>query len=250
MSAAVYVYGVVRAEARPRLAATGIEGGASGRVEHGALAAVVGEAPAGDVRASRRNLLAHSAVLQEVVDGRCDVLPMRFGTVLPDADAVRDGLLAAHADSLLAELEALTGLVELDITVSCPNDELVQALVAGDAALADAARRLRDGSYHERLELGERIAGAVNGARDQATHRLLGAVRGLAAACDVGEPAHEDMLANVAFLVARSGLEAFDAAVEELGARLRAPMRARCVGPLAPYRFADVPLAEETGAWA
>jgi hypothetical protein len=215
-------------------------------VEHGALAAVVGDAPPDEVRASRRNLMAHSTVLQEIVSAGCDVLPVRFGTVLPDLGV----LLGAHADTLRVELENIAGLVELDVTLSCPNDELVQALLAGDGALSDAARRLRDGTPADRMELGERIAGAIDDARDQSVRRLLDALGDIAVVADIGPPAHEDMLANVAFLVARSRHEAFDAAVDELGTRLRAPMRARCVGPLPPYRFSDVPLAEEAGTWA
>src|SRR4051794_23773881 len=148
MSEAVYVYGVVRAQARPRLAAAGVEDARPRIVEHGELAAVVGDAPPGEVRAKRRNLPAHSTGLQEIVNAGCDVLPVRFGTVLPDVGV----LLGAHADTLRVELENLAGLVELDVTLSCPHDELVRAVIAGDDALADAARRLRDGSPADRME--------------------------------------------------------------------------------------------------
>src|SRR4051812_14610457 len=96
----VYVYGVVRARARPPLAAAGVEGARPRVVEHGELAAVVGDAPPGEVRARRRNLMAHSAVLQEIVSTGCDVLPVRFGTVLPDLGV----LLGVHADTLRVEL--------------------------------------------------------------------------------------------------------------------------------------------------
>jgi gas vesicle protein GvpL/GvpF len=245
----VYVYGVMRADARPRLQVRGVEGQAARRLAHGDLAALVGEAGEGEVRASRRNLMGHTAVLKEVVAASCDVLPMRFGTVLPDEDAVREELLGAHAGPLAAELDTLAGLVELDITVSCPSDDLVRLLVQGDTALADAARRLRDGSYGDRIELGERIAGAVAGARERITGRVLDALADVAGAADAGEPAHEDMVANVAVLVAWPKLAAFDDAIERLAAELGEPLRVRCVGPLPPYRFAEVPLGRE-GAWA
>jgi hypothetical protein len=245
----VYVYGVMRADARPRLRVRGVEGRVARRLVHGDLAALVADADEGEVRASRRNLMGHTAVLKEVVAASCDVLPMRFGTVLPDARAVREDLLAVHAEPLAAELEALAGLVELDVTVSCPGDDLLRGLFANSAALADAARRLRHGTYHERLELGERVAAELAATRERTVGRVLGSAGELAVAADVGEPAHEDMLANVGFLVARSRRAEFDAAVDRLGARLGEPMRVRCVGPLPPYRFADVPLTRE-GAWA
>ena len=66
----------------------------------------------------------------------------------------------------------------------------------------------------------------------------------------VSEPRHEDMLANVAFLVERGRRRAFDAALEELGALFGDEARVRCVGPLPPYRFVEVMLEPEAGAWA
>jgi hypothetical protein len=245
----VYVYGVLRADARPRLRVRGVEGQVARRLAHGGLAALIGDAGEGEIRASRRNLLGHSAVLKEVVAAPCDVLPMRFGTVLPDEDAVREELLTAHAEALTAELDTLAGLVELDVTVSCPSDDLVRLLVENDRALGDAARKLRDGSYQERIELGERVAAAVEDARRRVTGRVLDALAAVASAADAGEPAHEDMVANVAVLVQWPKMAAFDDAIERLAAELGEPLRVRCVGPLPPYRFADVPLGRE-GAWA
>jgi Gas vesicle synthesis protein GvpL/GvpF len=133
--------------------------------------------------------------------------------------------------------------------VSCHSDELVRALVENDRALADAARRLRDGTYHDRIELGERVAGAVEAARGRVAGRVLDALADVASAAEAGDPAHEDMVANVAVLVPWPKLAAFDDAIERLAAELGEPLRVRCVGPLPPYRFADVPLGRE-GAWA
>ena len=97
-SGGTYVYGVWRAEASmPPSPPAGIEDRPVFAIECGPLAALASEAPAGPVRASRRNLLAHSGVLQAAV-GRACVLPMRFGVVLPDSDAVESELLRARED--------------------------------------------------------------------------------------------------------------------------------------------------------
>src|SRR5947199_2380 len=83
----------------------------------GTRPALVGDGPGDRARPSRRNVMAHTTVLQEVVAAGADVLPMQFGVVMPDGDAVRDELLGAHGETLAAQLDALAGRVELDVTV-------------------------------------------------------------------------------------------------------------------------------------
>src|SRR3954454_12470642 len=107
----MYVYGVLRADEGLRLPSEGVAGRPVTCVSHGDLAALVSDLRE-RVRPSRRNVMAHSEVLQALV-AQNDVLPMQFGVVMPDADAVRDELLVAHGDDLRAELDALTGCVEL-----------------------------------------------------------------------------------------------------------------------------------------
>src|SRR4051812_48014964 len=94
-----YVYGVIAAGAGLRPPADGVDDQPVELVEHGELVALVSDAPRVPVRANRRNLMAHSRVLQSVIGERC-VLPMRFGVVMPDRGAVEEELLAQNADWL------------------------------------------------------------------------------------------------------------------------------------------------------
>jgi hypothetical protein len=66
----------------------------------------------------------------------------------------------------------------------------------------------------------------------------------------VEEPRHEDMLANVAFLVERRRLGAFDDALDRLGNVLGRSKRVRRLGPLPAYRFVELVLDQEVGAWS
>ena len=54
----------------------------------GSLAALVSDVPPGPVAQTRRNMVAHTSVLERAI-ARTDVLPLRFGTVAPDADRLR-----------------------------------------------------------------------------------------------------------------------------------------------------------------
>ena len=91
-----YVYCIVR-EADvvpdPHADVAGVDGAAVSIVGGAGLAAIVSAVAAADVQPRRADVLAHAAVLDAVVGTR-DVLPLRFGTVLADEDAVVVELLS------------------------------------------------------------------------------------------------------------------------------------------------------------
>src|SRR4051794_12310892 len=160
----MYVYGVLASDARLRLPSEGVGGRPVGRIEHEGLAALVSDGVEVPVRPSRRNVMAHSTVLQEAVT-QTDVLPMRFGVVLPDEAAVRDELLAAHHDALAAELAACGGCVELSVTVTCPEEALLRAILAADSSLLTARGKVDAGGMQARIAFGEQVARAVEAER-------------------------------------------------------------------------------------
>src|SRR3954462_6623418 len=137
-----YVYGVIGAGAAGwRPPAEGVDDQPGELVELDGLAALVSEAPRVPVRANRRNLMAHSRVLQSVIGERC-VLPMRFGVVMPDRAAVAEELLAQSGDWLAAQLRVFETYVELDVRALCPEEDLLRAVVKERPQLAELRERL------------------------------------------------------------------------------------------------------------
>lgn len=248
-----YVYGVVRAASTPPPSAEGVDGQAVEVVHEGELAALVSDAPAVPVKASRRNLLAHSRVLQEVADERC-VLPMRFGVVMPGRAVVREELLGLHAAALRAQLDELDGLVELDVRAMADEDGLLRAAIAGRPDIERMRAQLEgkplEATYYERIQLGEAVAQAVGNVREAVAARVVAELEPLAEAAQRSDPQHEHVLATLAFLVDRERVKKFDAAVERLGAELGPDVHLRYVGPLPPHSFVDLGTELEAGAWA
>src|SRR4051794_26302542 len=211
-----YVYGVTRAGATERSPGEGIDGQIVEVATHDGLAALVSDAPKVPVKASRRNLMAHSRVLQSVIAETC-VLPMSFGLVMPGREAVETELLGANAEGLLEHLRTLEPYVELDVRGLCAEHELLQAVVAEHRDIARLRSRIEgrpvESTYHESIRLGEMVAHAVAEKRIQIAERILARLEPLAAAVEPGDLLHDQMVANLAFLVERGRVDEFDAAV-------------------------------------
>src|SRR2546423_1154323 len=180
-----YVYGVTRASAGWRPSFEGVDEQPVEVVAKGELAGLVSDAPSVPVKTSRRNLMAHSQVLQQVIAERC-VLPMRFGVVMPDRAAVEEELLAANGERLEAQLRAFEPFVELDVRALCPEERLLRMVVTGRADLAELREAIRGrpgvATYYDRIRLGELVAQAVAEKREEAAGRIGAAPRPLAGA--------------------------------------------------------------------
>lgn len=232
-----YVYGFTRAT--HRLAVNGLRGVGSQplRVLSGSgLAAVVSDAPEG-LRAKRRDLEAHEAVL-DALTAAGTVLPMRFGTVAPrDVAVVTE--LEANAPRYRQLLAKLAGCVELNVKASHREDAVLGELLQRDRALRERNQALRTrggGSYDERVEFGEAVAAALAERRAQDASVVVAALRPHASQISVG-PDVDGSFVNVSFLVTDSDRTRFDASVSELGRELAGIADVRCYGPLPPYSF-------------
>ncbi|MFI9645254.1 GvpL/GvpF family gas vesicle protein [Streptomyces sp. NPDC052040] len=246
-----YVYGIAAAS-HPSLP-DGIGGvGDPARpvrvVTRGELAAIVSDAPEG-LRPKRRDLLAHQSVLSEAAAGG-SVLPMRFGSVAADDEAVA-GVLTERVDHYLERLDALGGKIEYNVKASHDQDAVLHRVMAENPdirALAEANRAAGGGSHEDRLRLGEMVAGAVQGREGQDASAVRDSLEPLAEAVSVG-PDSTGWLANVSFLVDRDASASFLDAVEEVR-KAHPHLDVRVNGPLPPYSFVEPGPAEPAAAAA
>jgi hypothetical protein len=201
------------------------------------------------VRVRRDALLAHSEVLHVAME-HGPVLPLRFGVVMDDDDAVREELLAPNATALASRLEALDGTAEFQLKVTFDSDRVLSSILASDGPLADIAARVRSlpgaAGHFDRIRLGELISQRIQTRAETVEAELIGALEPLAVAVSRGQRQHEWMALNAAFLVDDSHRGEFDAAVDRLNAAHAGDLQFRVIGPLAPHSFADQ--AWEAGA--
>ncbi|MEU5364069.1 GvpL/GvpF family gas vesicle protein [Streptomyces sp. NPDC005925] len=238
--AGLYVYAVVRAQTVVSREWAGVGGPPLPlrTVGAGPVAAVVSAVPA-QLRARRRDLLAHQELLTRLAESG-PVLPVRFGMVAPDEDTLRARLAAAQAGHLAA-LDRVDGHIEMNVKALPAHDSLA-ALVAGDATV----RRLREETrrrpgYEASVRLGEAVASALSRRAGQAGRRALRELAPMSRAT-AGGPEVAGCALNVSFLVARADSDRFRVTAERFASAHRDHVELRLAGPLPCYSF--VPTGE------
>src|SRR5262245_7991989 len=116
----LYVYAITEAEASPA-PLEGLRGHATHGIDDLPLRAIVSELGEANAEFTEDDMWGHEAVVEAVME-MGPVLPMRFGTALPDERSVRS-LLAERRDDLIAGLERVRGAVELGVRAVVPEDD-------------------------------------------------------------------------------------------------------------------------------
>jgi hypothetical protein len=211
-------------------------------VVHEDLAALTSAVEGEPVRLRREAVTSHSDVLQRALE-RGPVLPMRFGTVVPDADTLKRDLLAARREQMRARLDELAGKAEFRLKVTYKEEPMLRSILAQDPALKRSAEAIRglpaEASHFQRVGLGERITLAVQARRDSDAQQLLSELASLAVAVEVGALQQPEMALNASFLVSDEMRDRFDQTVERLASERAQLTEFKLIGPLPAHSFAD-----------
>ena len=236
---ALYLYGIVRAgdELPPGL--RGVAGETVQLLKEGLLGAVVSDLPDVAYEARREDLVAHSDVLQAVV-ASAGVLPMGFGTVFGSPAELSDTFLRPNEDALVRMLDAMDGLVEIQVRAEYDADLVARDIATSDRSVRKLQARVRSrGDVESKIELGRHFAGVLDRRRYADGSALVDRLGAVARASSVGDTPGEYGVLRASFLVARNDLARFDEEAEEAVASLGGHVAIRCVGPLPPYSFVD-----------
>ena len=245
-----YIYCVTRAQALDTpgsdaqvLDVPGLGGEPVRAVKYSDLAAVVSDSPFDDYDVTRENLTTHEQVVERVMQ-QADVLPVSFGTVATDDQAVQQVLLEAAAKDLHQALDVVHGRFELWVKVIWEKDRLFAELSAEDESIRalhdQIAAATPEETYDERTQLGELISTGIERKRDQEAAAVLSALHPLAADVRVNENYADLMVLNASFLVDKQQIPAFEDRVRTLGQEQAGRLIVQYTGPLPPYNFVSI----------
>jgi len=242
-----YVYCVIRSPKPRQFATLGI--GERGDIVHTVhfdnLAAVVSDSPIIEYEQSRRNMMAHTLVLEEVMQ-ELIILPVRFGTVapVPSEEAIRERVLKRRFGELHGLLQHMEGRVELGLKAFWYEGVIFQEIVAENLSI----QRLRDSlngrrpeeTYYERIRLGEMVEKAMDNKRVEDSERILDRLRPLVHRTRKNDIITDRMVLNSAFLLDAPAQPEFDAAVQSLDDEMGKRLIFKYVGPVPPYNFVEL----------
>ncbi|MBC3990344.1 GvpL/GvpF family gas vesicle protein [Streptomyces sp. AC563] len=233
-----YVYAITPADHPLRLEGLHGVGEPAGELrvlKTDALGAVVSDAPE-NLRAKRRDLMAHQSVLSRLLD-EGTALPMRFGLVGPDDSQVL-AALDERRDEYGKRLKEIDGCVEYHVKVSRDEADMLREIVAESAEIRELneVTRERPEAHTERLRLGELISREVRTRQDAVAESVVTHLAPVGLGHRVGSATASHFL-NVSFLVKRDEAAAFARAVDEEVERQGAGYVVSLHGPLPPYSF-------------
>lgn len=239
----VYVYGIVPGDVElvPETPGVGDPPGDVTLVRHGDIAAVVSEIDVTRPLGRPEDLTLHEQLLDATAAADIPVLPMRFGAVVNDEQAVTDELLAEYHDLFADALKELEGRAEFIVLGRYVEDAVLTEVLSENtvaASLRDQIHDMPEDSSHDlRIRLGDLVNAAVEAKRRVDTGRAIDGLTPHSAASAVRPPSHEQDAVHAAFLVELSKEKEFEEAVERLAHDWEGRVQLCLSGPLAPYDF-------------
>ncbi|GII87473.1 gas vesicle protein [Sphaerisporangium siamense] len=239
---ASYVYGILPADVEfdPEERGVGDPPGKIGLVRHEDIAALVSDLHPTGPLGRPADLMAHQRLLDDVA-AEVPVLPLRFGAVMENREAVARELLAPHLDEFRAALERLEGHAQFVVKARYEEGALLREVLQEQPEAARLREEIRglpeDATWDARIRLGEIINEAVEAKREADSRALAEGLAPHCAAVVIRDPTHEEDAAHLACLVDSDRQQEFEEALEEFAARWEGRVTLRLLGPQAAYDF-------------
>lgn len=244
-----YVYGIVPADVTENPDARGV-GDPPRRVtvvRHGDVAALVSEVDLTRPLGTPEDMLAHKTLLDDA-SAEVPVLPMRFGGVVSDPEAVTAELLEPHHDEFADILQQISGRAQYVLSGRYDESAVLSEILAENPEAASLQQEIRGQdevvTRPARMRLGEIIGQAVEASREADNAKAVKAVESVCESIVIREPSHEFGSAHLALLVDRDRQGELEQAYDGLAREWEGRVHLRLLGPMAPYDFVASPATE------
>jgi len=239
----LYLYGILPTPGPAALAIEGLDRQPVAIAQLDGFAFLYSPASQPKYLASRRNLLAHERVLEEVMQqGWRTVLPLQFGMVVEDWQAVSDQLSRPHGAELAGLLARLEGRREVSVKVFWDEEAELERLLAEQPVLRERRDALvgRTLNMDEVIGIGQAIEAGMAARRDAVIGAFRDALGELAFATVENDPLMAGMIFNAAYLIPWEAEPEFGVRVEALDRRFEERLRIRYNNFTAPFNFAQL----------
>jgi hypothetical protein len=184
------------------------------------------------------SVLSHQEVNRRIFASRT-VVPVRFGTVADDSIQVKELLKKIYLQIRVA-LKRLEGKMELAVRASWDLHAVIQE-VKGEITIENAGAT----DLEEKIAVGRRLFEAVEKRKRSIIDTIHHGLYPLAVDFSVGSMREsEELIFDCSYLVRRGKETSFDEAVNCIASRYEGTITFKCIGPLPPYSFARLEIAQ------
>lgn len=186
-------------------------------------------------------LLSHQRVLEEMMS-YLPILPVKFGTVLPDVSRV-ERLLEQGEAVFRATFEELAGRVQMEIVVLWDLPDVFQQIAQEDAIVkmkAQVAGRSERETVKDRIVLGQLVQMSLEQRRKTVQQPIIQSLAAIVSDIVINGLMDDSMVLNVAVLLDERKRAELDDLLDWLDGQFGGKYTFRRVGPLPPYSFATV----------
>jgi hypothetical protein len=240
--AGYYIYAIVPDLGACGLGPVGLDEAQVYTVGDGKVAAVVSDLSQPKVRPQRRNMAAHQGVLKRLLQ---DVtpLPAAFGMVADD-DAAIARILKDNRAAFLDQLHRVKNRVEMGLRMTWDVPNIFEYLVGAHVELQE----LRDDFFHDgpnltqdqMITLGRSFERLLEQDREEYTEQAESVLKSCCREIKRNKVRTEKEIMNLACLVDRKDIEAFEQAVLQAARPFDNNYAFDFNGPWAPHNFVDL----------
>jgi len=131
-----YLYAIIEASVERTFGPIGMDGSDVYLIVEGKAAAVVSNVPNKKIRPQRKNIAAHHAVLNKIME-EMTPLPMAFGIIADGERAIRK-ILADNRDIFQEQFTTVAGKVEMGMRISYDVPNIFEYFISTDPELRAA----------------------------------------------------------------------------------------------------------------
>lgn len=226
----------------------GLESATVYAIDHDGLRAVVSDTASPRLRPERRNITTHQSVLHHLMEEKT-VLPMRFGVIARNADAVR-ALLKTNKHRIKEQLERVNGRVEMGLRVSWDIANIYEYFIATHPVLRQARdeilSRTDNVRREQKIDLGRLYESLRNAERKECTEKVTEVLFDYCVEIIENPVKKEKEVMNLACLVDRKKLDEFARGVFAASKRFDNTFLFDYSGPWAPHNFVTLDLRPPT----
>jgi hypothetical protein len=212
------------------------------------LSMVVSNHPMAGCTASRKNLIAHQRVIEQMMQEYHSVLPVKFGTIAASADEVRS-LLSRRRREFQDRLRQMDHKVELGVKGVWRDMSAVYAeLLHKNPALKrrkEALKKNGSRNRQEKVKLGCLVKEALEARKQRQTEEIIDRLRPSSYEHRLNETLSDEMFLNAAFLVGQGREMEFDNVMDDLSEEYKETIRFLYAGPLPVFNFVNLVILPE-----